>query len=235
MMVLRRLIGWAQSEVASVSSTPLPRNSDFPRLTEIVREPAPPTPVPESVWIERAQSGDAEAVEWLVRAHWDRVRRLIVRVVGPRQDLEDLVQNTFLEALRALPGFRRESALATFLCGIAMRVALRARRPPKITRASLPLEAIGELPGAHNDPDAALDRTEALRRVDGILERLSESKRVAFMLWALEGLRMEEVAEAMHASLAATRSRVFYAQKELKRAAARDPYLRRWLEEGALS
>jgi RNA polymerase sigma-70 factor (ECF subfamily) len=216
-----------------VSSTPLPRDSAVAQIAGTARDSTPV--VPESVQIERAQNGDAAAVEWLIRVHWDRVRRLIVRMSGQRQDLEDLVQITFLEALRALPSFRRESALATFLCGIAVRVVLRARRPTKIARASLPLDDIAELAGAHTDPDVQLDRAEAMRRLDAILERLSEPKRAAFVLWAIEGMRPEEVAQAMQASLAATRSRIFYANKEIRQAAARDPYLRRWLEEGALS
>ena len=59
---------------------------------------------------------------------------------GPRQDLEDLVQTTFLETLRALPGFRRESSLSTFISGIAARVVMRARRPSKVVRGWSSLE-----------------------------------------------------------------------------------------------
>lgn len=229
----QRLKGRAPSEVASVSSNPLSCDSELPEVAGIAREPV--AIVPEPVWLDRAQRGDAVAIEWLVRAHWDRVRRFIVRMSGPRQDLEDLVQITFLEVLRALPSFRRECALGTFVCGIAVRVVLRARRPTKIARASLALHDVDELAGTHIDPDAHLDRVEAMRRLDAILERLSEPKRVAFVLWAIEGMRAEEVAEAMQTSLAATRSRIFYAQKQIKQSAARDPYLRRWLDEGALS
>lgn len=216
-----------------MSSTRLPHDTNLPQVTGIALNSAAATQ--EATQLERAQRGEPEAVEWLVRAHWDRVRRLIIRMAGPRQDLEDLVQTTFLEALRALPSFRRESALGTFLCGIAVRVVLRARRPAKIDRASMPIDDVGELSGAASDPDAALDRAEAVRRLDAILERLSEPKRVAFVLWAIEGLRAEDVAQAMQASLPATRSRILYAQRAIKEAAGRDPYLRRWLEEGARS
>jgi RNA polymerase sigma-70 factor (ECF subfamily) len=232
-MQWRRLIAWAQSEVASVPRTPLQRNSDFLEIAVIARDSG--ALVPESVWVERAQNGDAAAIGWLVRAHWERTRRFILRMSGPRQDVEDLVQTTFLETLRALPNFRGQCAIGTFICGIAAHVVLRARRPTKVARASLPLEDVGELVSAHSQPDAELDRSEALRRVEAILERLSEPKRVAFVLWAIEGMRPEEIAQAMSASLAATRSRIFYAQKQIKQSAGRDPYLRRWLEEGALS
>jgi DNA-directed RNA polymerase specialized sigma24 family protein len=64
------------------------------------------------------------------------------------------------------------------------------------------------------------------------LEKVSVPKRMAFMLWAVEGMPVEQVAEAMQASVSATRSRIFYAQKAIKASAARDPYLRRWLDGG---
>ena len=194
-----------------------------------MQSPAEPA---DRIWVERAQRGEPAALDWLVRVHWDRVQRLIVRMAGPRQDLEDLVQTTFLETLRALPNFRRESSLSTFVSGIAVRVVMRARRPSKVTRGSTSLELRGELPAQGPLADAALERQEALRRVQAILARVSLPKRMAFMLWAVEGMPVDQVAEAMQASLPATRSRIFYAQKALKAGAARDPYLRRWVDGG---
>jgi DNA-directed RNA polymerase specialized sigma24 family protein len=98
-MALRRLIQWARSEAAAV-----PREVDLSHLPGIAcsssNAPA------ESGWIERIQRGDPVAVDWLVREHWGRAERLLVRLFGRRQDLEDLVQTTFLETLRALPNFR---------------------------------------------------------------------------------------------------------------------------------
>lgn len=179
--------------------------------------------------IAQAQAGDPVAVEWLVRGHWQRVERLLVRVFGPRQDLEDLVQTTFLETLRALPSYRRESSLSTFISAIAVRVARRARRPRMVVARSQSLEVSAE-PISHGESaEMQLVQRETLRRVQSVLERLSEPKRVAFMLWAVEGLPVEQVADVMQASRSATRSRIFYAQRELKEKAARDPYLRDWL------
>src|ERR1700754_3064879 len=106
-MPWRRLIGRAQTEGAGVSSPPLPRATPVAQLAEIAV-----TPAAEDAWVERVCSADPAAIEWMVRSHWERVQRLILRMGGPRQDLEDLVQTTFLETLRALPSFRRESALA---------------------------------------------------------------------------------------------------------------------------
>ena len=215
----------AAPEGAKVS-TPLSNKTHSGTLAVHRPEPA------EWSWVERAQTGDPAALDWLVRAHWDRVQRLIIRMFGPRQDLEDLVQTTFLETLRALPGFRRESSLSTFISGIAARVVMRARRPSKVLRGSSSLELGAELAGHGPQADAQLEHTEALRRLQAILERVSLPKRMAFMLWAIEGMPVDQVAEAMQASVAATRSRIFYAQKAIKASAARDPYLRRWLDGG---
>ncbi|HKP62736.1 MAG TPA: sigma-70 family RNA polymerase sigma factor [Polyangiales bacterium] len=210
-------------------TTPLPREVDISHLPGIAGASSAPA---ESGWISRIQRGDPVAVEWLVREHWGRAEGLLVRLFGRRQDLEDLVQTTFLETLRALPNFRGESSLGSFVCGVAVRVGLRACRPTKVARSSMSLEQVAELTSADPSAEADFERAEALRRVQLILDKISEPKRVAFLLWAVEGLHVNDVADAMQASVPATRSRIFYAQKALKASAARDPYLRHWMENG---
>jgi len=184
----------------------------------------------ELQWIQRAQAGDAQALDWIVRTQWERVQRLLLRVWGPRHDLEDLVQTTFLETLRCLPQFRGDSALSTFVAGIAIRVARRAMRPSLVRRYAVPLEAADPWSSA-SPPDSVAHDAEALRRARAILASVAEPKRVAFLLWALEGMTIPQIAASMQASLPATRSRIFYAQKELAREAGRDPYLCEWLAE----
>lgn len=184
----------------------------------------------ERQWIQRAQAGDAQALDWIVRTQWERVQRLLLRVWGPRHDLEDLVQTTFLETLRCLPQFRGDSALSTFVAGIAIRVARRALRPSLVRRHAVPLDGADPRSSA-SPPDCVAHDAEALRRVRAILAAVAEPKRVAFLLWALEGMTIPQIAASMQASLPATRSRIFYAQKELAREAGRDPYLSEWLAE----
>lgn len=179
--------------------------------------------------MQRAQAGDPQALDWLVRRHVQLVRRRLTRILGSRQDLDDLVQITFVETLGSLSNFRRESSLSTFITGIAVRVARRAMRPTQLQRHSTPLD---EEPAAWTSPaDERVGARQILMRVRTALERVSEPKRVAFLLWALEGMTLSEVAEVMDASIAATQSRVFYAQKELLSRAAKDPLLREWLKE----
>lgn len=179
--------------------------------------------------VERARAGEAAALEEIARAELPRVERLLCRLLGRRADLEDLVQTVFLEMCRALPGFRGESALSTFVGGITVRVARRAMRPSAWDRFRGPEPEVG--PVSSDEPDRNAVASEQLRRVHSVLDGISPNKRVAFCLWAFEGEDVATIAKTMGASVSATRSRIFYAQKELKAKAASDPYLRELVEE----
>src|SRR5690242_1823218 len=144
--------------------------------------PEPSVSSEEDEWLRRARAGDSAAVAHVVHAHWERVQRLLLRVFGRRPDLEDLMQTTFLEVIRALPSFRGESSFSTFVAAIAIRVARRARRPPKVQRHARALDEVGELRAATPLADENAGRSEALRRAHTLLEGISEPKRVAFLL-----------------------------------------------------
>jgi RNA polymerase sigma-70 factor (ECF subfamily) len=184
----------------------------------------------ERTWVARAQAGDPIALDWLVRRHSTLVERLLHRILGRRQDMDDLIQNTFVETLRALPSFRGESGMSSFVAGIAVRVARRALRPALVARFRSDLHE-EELFAEDGLADAQLEAQRRLGRVRAALARLAEPKRVAFLLWALEGLPPERIADMMEASLSATRSRIYHAQKELLARASKDPVLREWLLE----
>jgi RNA polymerase sigma-70 factor (ECF subfamily) len=142
--------------------------------------------------------------------------------------MDDLVQNVFLEVCRALPGFRGDSAVSTFIGGITVRVARRAMRPTAYARLRGPMPA--EPAARAQPPEARAAAVEQLRRLHEALAQLTPEKRIAFVLWAIEGNEVADIAEVMGASISATRSRIFYAQKELKALAAADPYLSELLE-----
>jgi RNA polymerase sigma-70 factor, ECF subfamily len=179
--------------------------------------------------VAQARAGDPAALESLARQQLPRVERLLRRLLGRRNDLDDLVQTVFLEMCRALPGFRGESSISTFIGGITVRVARRAMRPSAWwrLRGAMPADVATAAP----TPDHNVTAGEQLRRVHRALERISPEKRVAFLLWALEGMDVQTIAETTGASISATRSRIFYAQKELKAQAAHDPYLRELVED----
>jgi RNA polymerase sigma-70 factor (ECF subfamily) len=173
--------------------------------------------------LDRARAGDPRELEAIARRELPRVERLLRRLLGHRSDIEDLVQNVFVEMCKALPTFRGESTVSTFVGGITVRVARRAMRPSAWVRFRSPMPE--EAPaGPHRTDDNAV-AVEQLRRLDAALAKIGADKRIAFVLWAVEGKDADAIAKMTGASVAATRSRIFYAQKELKALAASDPYL----------
>ena len=156
------------------------------------------------------------------------MERLLTRLLGPRSDLEDLSQTVFMEFCRALPGFRGDSRLSTFLGGITVRVAKRAMRPSAYRRfrGEMPAEVASRAHG----PFERCEASDALARVRRALEGVGPKKRIAFLLWALEGMTPAEIAAMTGTSLSATRSRIFHAQRELRARARRDPVLRDLVE-----
>jgi RNA polymerase sigma factor (sigma-70 family) len=134
-----------------------------------------------------------------------------------------------MEFCGAFRKFRGEgTSLAGFLRGYAKMVARRAARGPVWDRRRSALDfdpANDEL-----DPQETLVAREQLRRLESALAKLSARKRNALMLWAVEGRSAGEISELTDASIAAVRSRIFYAQKELRIIAGEDPYLAELLE-----
>lgn len=184
----------------------------------------------EDRWVASLRAGEPAALERLARAESPRVIGLLHSLLGPRADIEDLAQTVFLETCRALPRFRGESSVSTFVAGICIRVVRRAMRPTAWLRRRADWESD---PIAASNPERAAEQAEQLRRLHHALSRLSAKKRVAFLLWSLEGLDVRAIAEMMEASVPATKSRILYAQRELKQRAERDPYLREFVAGGA--
>jgi RNA polymerase sigma-70 factor (ECF subfamily) len=137
--------------------------------------------------------------------------------------MEDLVQNVFVEMCKSLPNFRGDSTMSTFVGGITVRIARRAMRPTAWIRfrSEMPEEAP---PGPDRPHDNAI-AGEQLRRLDAALAKIAPDKRIAFVLWAVDGKDVETIAKMVGASVPATRSRIHYAQKELRAIASKDPYL----------
>src|SRR5215831_5185230 len=159
-----------------------------------------PGAVPESsdgdlvgAWARGAASAPA--------AIWDRfypmVRRVLCRSLGPRQDVEDLVQEVFLRLYRKLPALRDPTALRGFVLSITMHVVQTELRNRWIRRW-LGLSDDGTLPDvAADDPDPDHEGREALRRFYAVLDRLSAGDRAAFVLRHVEELELVDVAGAL--------------------------------------
>lgn len=169
--------------------------------------------VDEGDLVARAKAGDGRALRTIAEQELPRVERLLGRMLGPRRDFEDLVQNVFLELCRALPAYRGESKLSTFVGGITVRVARRALRPSAYEkrRGPMPLEVVS----GGESPERATMAREKLRRLHAALDRIAPKKRIAFALWALEGMTPAEIAEVTGAKVHTVRSRIFHARHEL--------------------
>jgi len=178
---------------------------------------------------ERCVRGDRAAQREVFLGQRDRVHRTLYRILGSNRDLEDLVQESFLEVFRSIPRFRGDSTLATWCATIATRVAWAYidRRKPAAQNLDLVPEIAADAPDANQQVVAR----EAARRLYSALERIPAAQRIPFALAAIEGLPLAEVAALTRSTLVATTPRVWRARRDLERRAAKDPLLRTYLTE----
>lgn len=175
--------------------------------------------------VERAQQGDREAFRELFRRHRADVARLAFRMLGTSGDLEDIVQDVFLQVHRSLNDFRGQSKFSTWLHRVTVNVVLMNRRAAR-SRPIFAAEGLGDLEpdgGVRPDDEAARrERVAAFRRV---LDRLPEKKRTVFVLHELEGLPPAEIATVVDAPVLTVRTRLFYARRELCDLMREEPHL----------
>jgi len=179
--------------------------------------------------IDACRRGERPALDRVFRTHAPYLERVLWRVAGRSLDVEDLLQSTLMAAIEAFPRFRGEAQVRTWLARIAVRIAQdRLRSASHRLRAQLPdLEATESRDG---DAERDLDVRRKIERLELHLSALGAKKRTAFVLHVFEGMPIEEVAALTGAGLAATKSRVFWARRELLKRAARDPWLRELAE-----
>jgi RNA polymerase sigma-70 factor, ECF subfamily len=196
-------------------------------------------PLGDLVLVDRWLGGEEAAARELFRDHQGRVHATLYRVLGGSRELDDLVQETFIQVFRSLRGFRGEARLSTWIDRIAVRVAYRsiARRKAQPLLVEIDPEAgdhQGSTPGAGSiDPRRQAAAREAVRRFYAALAELGPASRVAFALFAIDGRSLVEVAEAMNASVAATKLRIWRARRALAKRAAADPVLAEFMADGA--
>ena len=165
--------------------------------------------------------GDAAAFAELYARYADRVYARITHLIGASADREDVLQHVFLELHRALPKFRGDAALSTFLYRITVNVAYdhlrrRSRRPSEPDP-----EAIAALVDDAPTPEERARRRGELRQIFALLEKIKPKKRIAFVLVAVEGLSYTEASELVGADVDAVKQRVVHARRELMAMMAR--------------
>ena len=181
-------------------------------------EPGPVEDARESELIARAQSGDRAAFAALVRAHQDEVYTLARRLVGDPHMAADIAQETLVRAWRALPKFRGDAKLSTWLHRITVNTAWTHRDRARRT-AAVPLDEVEEraaLPG-EGDPEFAGELLELRGRLRVALDRLPEGQRQVVVMKDVYGWSHSEIAESMGISVTAAKVRLHRARTRLAR------------------
>jgi RNA polymerase sigma-70 factor (ECF subfamily) len=175
--------------------------------------------------VARAVAGDHKAFELLVIKYQRRVQRLIGRMVRDVDLVEDIAQETFIRAYRALAQFRGEAQFYTWLYRIAVNTAKKAlmdlKRNPTVSENSFKSDDDDETSFLENEltssetPDAVLASKEIAQIINAALEALPDELRQAITLREIEGLSYEEISEAMNCPIGTVRSRIFRAREAI--------------------
>lgn len=166
--------------------------------------------------VARARQGDRQAFDELYRRYIDLVWGRLGRLIGPDVEREDLVQQIFLEVFRDLARFRAEATFRTFLYRVVVNTACdHLKRRGRRARA-VPVEEIEALVDHAASPEARAVERDRLVFTLGLLDRIKPKKRIAFLLRAVEGLSLEEIAEQCQVTPAAAAQRVRHAHRELE-------------------
>jgi RNA polymerase sigma-70 factor (ECF subfamily) len=167
-------------------------------------------------FLDRLRAGDAPAFEELVMTYQHRVFGVALRMLGNRAEAEDVAQEAFVRAHRALGAFRGDAKLSTWLYAITSRLCLNRLASGERRMARQGEDALLRLSDAGPRPDAALERRELETALGRAIAELPEDRRIVVVLRDLEGLSYEEIAQVLELELGTVRSRLHRARAELK-------------------
>lgn len=165
--------------------------------------------------VQRCQNGDPQAFRNLFLESRAQVARTAQRILGQSGELEDVVQEVFVQVHRNIKDFRGSSRFSTWLYRVTVNVVLMHRRAarsrPRLTELPAHLVPHDERP----QPEDQVARLARIRAFYRLLDRLSDKKRLVFVLHELEGLAPAEISEIVGAPVLTVRTRLFYARREL--------------------
>ncbi len=192
----------------------------------MVRQQAPLADSSDGMLVERTVAGDQRAFELLVIKYQRRIQRLIGRMVRDVDLVEDIAQETFIRAYRALPQYRGDAQFYTWLYRIAVNTAkqflLELKRDPVVPEHTLNAMDDGDEtfwtgnePTTDETPESLLAAKEIGEAVNAALAALPQDLGQALTLREIEGLSYEEIAEAMDCPIGTVRSRIFRAREAI--------------------
>lgn len=181
-------------------------------------------PFDEARWVVKAQRGDLKAFDRLVGEYHGRIYALLYNMTSNREDAEDLVQEVFLKAHKALPKFRGQSSFYTWIYRIAVNRAInfvkkrKRRRGLSLDDVDMAIErdpALVDMAGS-DTPLRRLKLGEMQEKLNEALQTLSEKHRTVVVLHDIQGVPHQEIGEILGCSTGTVRSRLFYARQQLQ-------------------
>ena len=173
--------------------------------------------------VERAQAGDKKAFGLLVEKYHRKLGRLVGRMVRDQAEVEDVVQEAFIKAYRALHNFRGDSAFYTWLYRIGINTAKNylvslGRKPQVLNNVEIEdaenFEGVTDM-RAMETPETAMANKQIAQTVNDTIANLPEELRTAITLRELEGMSYEEIADIMQCPIGTVRSRIFRARETI--------------------
>lgn len=186
--------------------------------------------VEDVLLVDRCLTGEPAATRELFRRHRGRVHACLFRVLGTNRDMDDLLQEAFIQVFGSLRNWRAEASLATWIDRVSVRVAYRylSQKGRRIQTDSIGDDDAG--PGIDGPGARRQLARDGVKRLYEVLDELGAASRLAFTLHEIDGRPLSEVAALVGSSVTATKLRVWRARKKLEQAAAADPVLSEFLE-----
>ena len=179
----------------------------------VVSEVVQPT---EDSLVRRCVKGERIAWRALHRRYYSVVRAFLLRLGVTPHELEDACQDVFLEVFRALPAFRGEAALTTWLYRLCVTVATRTRRRSRVAQTLRQVLLLGPREAAVVGPE--MSEEKARRQVEQALGRMRPGERAVFVMYELEALPGKQIAEVLRCPVATVWRRLHYARRTFKEA-----------------
>ncbi len=163
---------------------------------------------------------------------YSRVRLRLLRVIGPCEDLEDVLQSSMERLLKAWAGYRGEGSLEAFADGVALNVARLYLRRRSITKRIFDFftEPIEQADRSVRHPGEETDSRARMRRLLELLDSVSPKKRIAFGMFYFEGKTVNAISLELGINRETVKARIFHARREIHDMASRDPVLKEWLD-----